>query len=249
MSEPASRARTKSRRLTYIYTAPALPSIKRWRTIYRNGKKLSCLRALEYERLAEINIQGPVLDVGGGKKSLYRDLLPKGLDYESVNIDPSIEPTFLLHPSDSFPMEDATYQTCLCLNTLEHIYDARFVIDEIHRVLKPGGVVHITVPFIFRIHGHPDDYFRGTPSWWRETLVRSGFTTIQLYPLVWGRYTSAGSISGYRGIFRRSRFHLSHMFDLLYSKLTFIGGDGRYSGRRGERICDVALGYFISAQK
>jgi hypothetical protein len=132
---------------------------------------------------------------------------------------------------------------------LEHIYDAKFVIDEIFRVLAPGGVVHITVPFIFRIHGHPDDFFRATPSWWRETLSRAVFSEVEFQPLIWGRYTSGASISGYHGILRRLRFHLTHLADIAYAKFAFPGKDGRYSGRRGERVCATALGWFISAKK
>lgn len=235
--------------MTYTYVAPPLPSLARWQKIYSRKKGLSCLRALEYEKLGQLKLEGSLLDVGGGGNSLYRDMLPPAVKYNSLNIDPKIDPTYLVGPNGVFPIDDNSYATCLCLNTLEHIYDARFVVDEIYRVLAPGGTVHITVPFIFRIHGHPDDYFRGTPSWWRETLTRAGFSKTELQPLVWGRYTTAGSISGYRGLFKRGRFHLSHLFDLLYSKITFASGDGRYSGRRGERICGVALGYFISAQK
>ena len=43
-------------------------------------------------------------------------------------------------------------------------------------------------------------FFRGTPSWWKETMQRTGFSRTGLQPLVWGRYTTAGTISGYRGL-------------------------------------------------
>jgi SAM-dependent methyltransferase len=235
--------------LKYSYRYPPLPSFARWRAIYRDKKDLSCLRALEYERLRELTFDEPILDVGGGRKSLYRSLLPKELAYDSLNIDPAIEPTYVVTPGERFPIAGDRYQTCLCLNTLEHVYDARFVLDEIHRVLAPGGIVHITVPFIFRLHGHPDDYFRGTPSWWRESLARAGFTEAELQPLLWGRITSAGSIKGYRGLLRRAQFHLAHLTDIFYAALYYGSNGGRYSGRRGDRVCAVALGYFISARK
>jgi SAM-dependent methyltransferase len=238
--------------LKYTYLAPPLPSFARWRAIYANESGLSCLRALEYERLRQLRLEGRVLDVGGGRRARYRKLLPQDLDYESVNIDPQIEPTYLVGPGERFPIADASYDICLSLNTLEHVYDARFLLDEMHRVLAPGGAAYLTVPFIFRIHGHPDDYFRGTPSWWRESLLRSGFAEVELQPLVWGRYTSAGSVRGYRGVLTRAQFHISHFTDILYAKAYLPFGefsDGRYSGRRGERICGVALGYFITARK
>jgi len=235
--------------LNYSYVIPRLPNLSRWRKIYSRHKDLSCLRALEYEKIAELNLSGTILDVGGGDNSLYRRLLPEGIDYHSLNIDPDIKPTFLVEPGKSFPIDDGTYQACLCFNTLEHVYDSKFLLDEIYRALKPGSVVYITVPFIFRIHGHPDDYFRATPSWWRETLHRTGFSKAELQPLIWGRYTSAGSIRGYSGLLGRARFHLAHLMDILYARIAFSPADQRYSGRRGDRISAVALGYFITAWK
>ncbi|RWH78061.1 methyltransferase domain-containing protein [Mesorhizobium sp.] len=235
--------------MKYTYVEPPLPSLARWRNLYSAKGSLSCLRALQYEELHALKLEGPILDVGGGQKSLYKGRLPGDMACDSVNIDPKIAPTFLISPGDRFPVADASYRTCLCFNTLEHVYDAKFLLDEMHRVLKPGGVAHITVPFIFRIHGAPDDYFRGTSSWWRETLGRTGFAEVNLQPLVWGRNTSAGSIRGYHGILPRLQFHLSHLTDILYARLAFSFGNGRYTGRRGERTCAIALGYFITARK
>lgn len=54
-------------------------------------------------------------------------------------------------------------------------------------------------------------------------------------------------ITGYRGPFSRLRFHLTHISDCLYAKLTFRGD--RYDGKRGERICGIAPGYFIKATR
>jgi SAM-dependent methyltransferase len=187
--------------------------------------------------------------VGGGEKSKYRSQLPGEIIYHSVNIDPAASPTFLLKPDEPFPLEENTYDACLCLNTLEHIFDARFVLEQIYRALRVDGAVIITVPFIFRIHEHPDDFFRATPSWWRETLRRVGFSQCELQPLVWGRNTTVASIRGSCGLFTRVRFHLAHFADLAYSWVALRSGNGHYSGARGERICATALGYFIIARK
>ena len=235
--------------LDFVFVNPELPSFRRWRAIYRGHGPISCLRALEYEQLARLDLKGQILDLGGGEKSLYRKQLPAGIAYQSVNIDPDIEPTFLVEPDERLPISDDTYDACICLNTLEHVYDARFLLGEMLRVLKPGGTAYITVPFIFRVHGHPDDYFRGTPSWWRESLKRAGFSRAELLPLIWGRRTTADSIRGTGGLLPGARRGLAHLADIGYGKLMFSSSGGRYAGRRGERICDVALGYFISARK
>ncbi len=233
----------------YKFIAPPLPSLRRWRDLYRKFPGNSALRVLEYEKIQSLQLAGNFLDVGGGENARYTSYLPQDLDLKSINIDPDINPTYLLKPLEPFPIKDNVFSGAICLNTLEHIYDVSFVLSEILRVLKPGGSVYITVPFIFRIHGHPDDYMRATPSWWRETLSRTGFAAAELQPLIWGRYTAAGSISGYRGLLpARFQFHWSHIKDVLYARLMFMGKQ-TYEGRRGERICAVAPGWFITATK
>lgn len=235
--------------MQYTFVEPPLPSFSRFRNIYAGQGSISCLRALEYEKLFTVPIHGRVLDVGGGEFARYRTRLPKGIVYESVNIDPHIKPTYVVGIDEPFPVPDDTYDTCLCMNTLEHVYDARFLVREMLRVLKPGGVVYITVPFIFRVHGHPDDFFRGTASWWRETLSQEGYASAAVEPLVWGRLTTADSIRGSTGLLPGVRRTMAHVADILYAKVACASETKRYSGKRGRRICDVALGYFIAGHK
>lgn len=45
---------------------------------------------------------------------------------------------------------------------LEHIRQPFQVMQEVFRVLKPGGYVLISVPFMQEQHGSPHDYFRYT---------------------------------------------------------------------------------------
>ncbi|MGB0844124.1 MAG: class I SAM-dependent methyltransferase, partial [Alphaproteobacteria bacterium] len=138
---------------------------------------------------------------------------------------------------------------CITMNTLEHVYDPKFLIEELHRVLKKGGCVHITVPWMFRIHGHPDDFTRATPSWWRKTLEDAGFESAEITPLVWGRYCTAGTMTGYGRIFKKLSIHLAHLKDCLYAFVCFRGKGQNYSGKRAQRIYNVALGHFITARK
>lgn len=235
--------------MAYSRVDPALPTIGRWLQLNKRFPGDSTLRKLEYEKLFDLEIAGHVLDLGGGARSKYREKLPQDIEYSSVNIDPDIDPTWLVEPGEPLPIADDTFDVCLSMNTLEHVYDPKFLINEIYRTLKPGGVVHISVPWIFRIHAHPDDYTRATPSWWRQAMSDAGFSDTEVTPLVWGRYSTASSICGFRGLFRKTRNHLTHIRDVLYAAFVFRGTGGRYSGRRGERVCNVALGHFISAKK
>ena len=61
-------------------------------------------------------------------------------------------------------LPDDTAQTIVCVETLEHVFEARRAMDEMIRVLAPGGVLLISSPFDFRLHDYPSDYWRLTPS-------------------------------------------------------------------------------------
>ncbi len=58
------------------------------------------------------------------------------------------------------PFKTASVDRVLLLEVLEHIPDTAPVMEEIQRVLKPGGVLYISVPFIYPAHDLPHDYFR-----------------------------------------------------------------------------------------
>lgn len=48
-----------------------------------------------------------------------------------------------------------------CMEVLEHVVSPQQVIDNIHTNLKPGGTLHLSVPFMYPVHGD-QDYWRFT---------------------------------------------------------------------------------------
>ena len=57
---------------------------------------------------------------------------------------------------------DATFDTVLCTEVLEHLPDPQRGVDEMHRVLRDGGTLLLTTRFLFPIHDAPGDFFRYT---------------------------------------------------------------------------------------
>ncbi len=51
-----------------------------------------------------------------------------------------------------------------CTSMLEHVKHPWLVAVNIERMLNPGGTLFVTVPFNWRVHAYPDDYFRMTLS-------------------------------------------------------------------------------------
>jgi SAM-dependent methyltransferase len=59
--------------------------------------------------------------------------------------------------------EDNSVGTVLSFETLEHVADPIRAVQEMYRVLRPGGVLAISSLMFFPIHEHPWDYWRFTP--------------------------------------------------------------------------------------
>jgi len=60
--------------------------------------------------------------------------------------------------------------TVLLMDTLEHVEFPRKAIEEIHRILKPNGVLIMSSVMNFQIHDYPNDYWRFTPEAFRSLL-------------------------------------------------------------------------------
>lgn len=227
------------------------PTWTRFRTTLRDMSKQSVLRCLEYERMSMAKLRGRVLDLGGGTKTNYSDRVPAWGEgdyvYESANIDERTRPTYLIEAGGVLPVQNGIYDAVISLNTFEHIFDLAVPLTEAGRVLVPGGRLVFIVPFIFRVHGHPDDYHRGTPHFWLKTLERHGFQDVQIEVLSWGPHTAASTISGLPGPFKGPRRRIAAFLDVVHSTLRKFP-DTRMC-RQDQADANTALGYFVEARK
>jgi SAM-dependent methyltransferase len=62
------------------------------------------------------------------------------------------------------PYDNESYHNCLCIEVLEHMKEPAKLVNEIYRILKPGGQVYIEVPFLEPFEPAHQDYFRFTPA-------------------------------------------------------------------------------------
>ena len=110
-------------------------TFNRLKYLINSTKKMSILRSLQYEIIKQTKINGKVLDYGGGRKTSYLDILDVS-NYYSVNISNKIKPTYKIKVGDKIPVKNSTFDNLVSFNTLEHIFDPKLVITEMHRVLK-----------------------------------------------------------------------------------------------------------------
>jgi SAM-dependent methyltransferase len=78
------------------------------------------------------------------------------------------------------PFGEASFESTMCLEVLEHVADPARALAELHRVLKPGGHLYLTTPQMWYAHYEPHDYFRYTDHGLRHLLAQAGFEVLNL---------------------------------------------------------------------
>jgi len=135
-----------------------------------------------WQRARMAELKGHVLDVGCGERP-YEDWLSRGRDgvtrYTGLDVVPGPRVDIVVGFGDAWPVESASVDAALLTQVLEHVADRRHLIGEIARVLRPGGTLLLTVPFIFPVHGLPHDYARFTTGGVR-VLFEPDFEIVEL---------------------------------------------------------------------
>ena len=188
---------------------------------FKDVQHLSITRSLMNQIIEELEFSGKILDIGGGRKSSYINIF-NDVEYISVNIDQNILPDVLVKENQKFPLEDNYFDECLLFNVLEHIYDWEFIFNEIKRLLVKDGKIYIIIPFLYPIHGAPNDFKRVTGSYLENFLKINKFYDIQVFPIAYGPMTNS-NIVGYnhkniRGLFCSISLILDKFFRIIFKK-------------------------------
>lgn len=155
--------------------------------VHPGSRFVGDLQAQAYEALLTRHARpGRLVDLGCGRVPLYEvyavratEVLcvdwPAGEGTDFVDIVADLNTEALDIPSGSVA-------TVLATDVLEHIRQPERVMDEIARVLEPGGVALITVPFLYWIHDEPDDHHRYTEYRLRDLAEGAGLTILEIDP-------------------------------------------------------------------
>ena len=111
-------------------------------------------------------LKGSLLDFGCGTKP-YKSLFVDAEEY--IGVDFKIEGREDNHDEvDQFydgkviPYENSRFDSLLCTEVLEHVFNIDVVLLEFNRVLKMNGKALITTPFMWEEHEMPYDFARYT---------------------------------------------------------------------------------------
>lgn len=135
------------------------------------------------------NLHGTILDVGCGYQP-YKNLFMSGPSSASryLGMDYSGN-QYLGNTVDivwdglRIPLPANSVDCAIATEFFEHCSSPDIVLAEISRVLKPGGMLMLTVPFLYPLHEVPNDFHRYTPFTLDAKLTGAGFADIQLEAL------------------------------------------------------------------
>jgi ubiquinone/menaquinone biosynthesis C-methylase UbiE len=79
----------------------------------------------------------------------------------------------------SIPAPDRSFDVVLCTEVLEHVADPVAAIQELSRLLKPGGHIILTAPFCSLTHFAPYHFSSGLSRYWYEYHLKAAHCAIQ----------------------------------------------------------------------
>lgn len=134
-----------------------------------------------------------ILDAGAGE-SVYKRFF-SNCDYKAIDLAigesrwnySNLDYIGSLH---EMPIEDNAFDAVLCTQVLEHLEWPRESVKEMHRVLKIGGKLFMTVPMAQNEHQTPYDFFRYTSYGLKSICEHAGFHDVKITPFggLWVRW-------------------------------------------------------------
>lgn len=128
-------------------------------------------------------IRGSVLDFGCGSKP-YESLFVNSASYVGVDVqvsghDHRTSKIDVFFDGETLPFANGQFDAVVCFEVFEHVFNIDELLQEIRRVLKPGGNLLISTPFAWDEHEAPYDFARYTSFGIKHLLKRNGFEVLE----------------------------------------------------------------------
>ncbi|MDD4900824.1 MAG: class I SAM-dependent methyltransferase [Patescibacteria group bacterium] len=104
------------------------------------------------EAIKNVDPNKIILNLGSGIKRIRADVI-------NVDFCPFDNVDIVADISD-LPFADNSIDAVINEYVLEHLHNPEKVVGEMHRVMKPGAILYLTVPFVANFHSSPNDYYR-----------------------------------------------------------------------------------------
>lgn len=154
-----------------------------WTDIFKNPFYFIRLRLFQVFKQYIPELSGIVLDFGCGSKP-YESLFVNSTSYLGLDIEVSGHPHInekidIFYDGKIIPFSENHFDNVFCSEVMEHVFNPDESLLEINRVLKPGGKLLLTCPFVWPEHEQPFDYARYSSFGIKHLLEKNGFEIIE----------------------------------------------------------------------
>jgi SAM-dependent methyltransferase len=129
------------------------------------------------------SLDGELLDIGCGRKPYAPLVLPHVDRYVGLEHPETLhgrEFVDVWGEATNLPFEDASFDSVVAFQVLEHIEEPQVMLREAYRVLRPGGRLLVTTPFMWGIHEAPRDFYRYTRYGLAHLVGAAGFEGVEV---------------------------------------------------------------------
>lgn len=98
-------------------------------------------------------------------------------EFIRLDSDPELDAE-VIADATALPFRSGSVDRVASNSVLEHIAYPHDVLRETLRVLRPGGVMVVVMPFVWHQHGYPDDHVRLTPGFFERVCPELGFVDV-----------------------------------------------------------------------
>lgn len=126
---------------------------------------------LTYLKRLMPTVSGPILEVGSkdyGNTSTFRDFYV-GAEYVGIDMEPGQNVDLCVDLCEGIGgLDPGHFALGICCSVLEHVRRPWMLAGHLASLIQPGGTLYISVPWVWRYHPYPDDYFRFS---WRGIIA------------------------------------------------------------------------------
>jgi SAM-dependent methyltransferase len=128
-------------------------------------------------------LRGTVIDLGCGTRPYEADILGTADAYVGIDWGNSLHGTHadvIADVARPLPIRDGAADCVVTFDVLEHVAEPACMLAECWRILRPGGLLMISVPFQWWVHEAPWDFYRYTRHGLEYLLGKAGFADVRV---------------------------------------------------------------------
>jgi SAM-dependent methyltransferase len=218
---------------------------KNYPGISNHSNIIAFKQILHYQKAIQNNASGYLLDCGCGDVPYYG--IYKHLITDSYCIDWEYSPQEQVHVDQFVNLNEKftiphEFDTILLSDVLEHIAEPKQLLQELNKLLKPNGKIIIMVPFMYRLHEEPHDYYRYTEHGLRHLLNVSNYTVTEIE-------SYGGIVDVLFDMLNKVFFNTHRRSKILFKIYTLINKIGYFKRVNNARKYSFPMGYTLVAHK